>query len=69
LARWIEVTKLIEYMLDKGNVWFAPMEEIARHVKKCMDDGSYVPRVDHLPYYTEKVSVGPPAGSSHKAAE
>ena len=69
LARWLQVTKLIEYMLDKGNVWFAPMEEIARHVKKCIDDGSYAPRVDRLPYYTERVTVMPLAGSRHKAAE
>ena len=69
LARWLAVVKLIEYMLEKGDVWLAPMEEIARHVRKCMDDGSYTPRVDHLPYYTERVSAMPLAGPRGKAAE
>ena len=27
------------------------MEEIANHVQKCIDDGSWNPRIDKLPYY------------------
>jgi hypothetical protein len=46
---------MIEYMLKKGDVWFARMEDIAAHVRSCIDDGSYTPRVDELPYYTEPV--------------
>jgi peptidoglycan/xylan/chitin deacetylase (PgdA/CDA1 family) len=57
LARWKAVEKLIEYMLGRGGVWFAPLEEIAAHVRRCIDDGTYTPRVDHLPYYRERVSV------------
>ena len=57
LARWRKVVELIEYMQSKGDVWFARMEDIARHVRKCIDDGSYSPRVDKLPYYSGKVSV------------
>jgi peptidoglycan/xylan/chitin deacetylase (PgdA/CDA1 family) len=56
LARWIEVEKLVEYMLEKGDVWFARMEDIAAHVRASMDDGSYVPRIDQLPYYPEAVT-------------
>ncbi|MDH3473619.1 MAG: polysaccharide deacetylase [Rhodospirillales bacterium] len=69
LARWRQVEKLIEYMLDKGEVWFAPMEEIASHVRACIDDGSYKPRVDRLPYYDKRVSIMPPETSSRPAAE
>jgi len=58
LARWLEVEKLITYMREKGGVWFAPMEEIASHVRRCIMDGSYQPRVDRLPYYREQISVG-----------
>lgn len=58
LARWLEVEKLITYMREKGGVWFAPMEEIASHVRRCIKDGSYQPRVDRLPYYRERISVG-----------
>jgi hypothetical protein len=57
LARWKAVEQLIEHMLGKGGVWFAPLEEIAAHVRRCIDDGTYTPRVDHLPYYRQRVSV------------
>jgi len=57
LARWCEVDRLIQYMLDKGGVWFATMEEIADHVLACAKDGSYSPRVDAWPYYAEPVRV------------
>lgn len=51
LARCHRVSKMIEYMNEKGDVWFATLEEIALHVKKCIDDGNYIPREDTLPYY------------------
>jgi len=69
LARWLEVEKLIAHMREKGDVWFATMEEIARHVRRCIDDGSYRPRVDRLPYYRERVSVMPLAPGPRRAAE
>lgn len=62
LARWQHVENMIEYMLGKGGVWFARMEDIAAHVRTCIDDGSYTPRVDNLPYYTEPVYPIPVAG-------
>ena len=65
LARWAEVEKLIEYMLEKGGVWFARMEDIAAHVGRCIDDGSYQPRVDNLPFYARPVEVeGPSSGKA-----
>ena len=51
LARCRRVLQMIEYMQNKGSVWFATMEEIALHVQACIDDGSWTPRVDQLPYY------------------
>jgi peptidoglycan/xylan/chitin deacetylase (PgdA/CDA1 family) len=55
LARWRQVETMIEYMMGKGGVWFAPLEDIAAHVRSCIDDGSYTPRIDTLPYYTKPV--------------
>jgi len=69
LARWRRVEKLIEHMQDKGRVWFAPMEEIACHVRQCIEDGSWTPRVDRLPYYAERVSVMPLDRRPRRAAE
>lgn len=51
LARWLRVEKMIEAMLKRGGVWFAPLEEIAAHVKKVTAAGTYQPRVDNLPYF------------------
>ena len=51
LARWVEVVKLLEYIREKGSVWFARMDEIAQHVKDRIADGRYSPRVDELPFY------------------
>mgnify|MGYP006139841673 CR=1 FL=1 len=50
LSRWMEVEKLIEYMIDKGGVWFARMDEIAAHVRNVTEEG-HVPRDVRLPLY------------------
>ena len=46
---------MIEYMQGTGDVWFTTMEEIATHVQTCIDNGSWKPRVDQLPYYDEPI--------------
>lgn len=33
LARWREMEKRIEAILERGDVWFAPLEQIARHAR------------------------------------
>ena len=38
-------------MHDKGQVWFATLEEIAAHIRSLIDTGAWTPRVDRLPYY------------------
>ena len=51
LARAAAIKKLIEYMHEKGDVWFAPLEDIAQHVQGLRERGEWQPRVDRLPYY------------------
>ncbi len=46
----MEVEKLIEYMFDKGGVWFARMDEIAAHVR-MVTEGGHAPRDVRLPLY------------------
>ena len=53
LSRWLGVEKMIDEMLATGDVWFASMEEIARHIQTLRQAGEYDARVDTLPYYTE----------------
>jgi peptidoglycan-N-acetylglucosamine deacetylase len=51
-SRWDAAVGMIEYMRDKGEVWFARLDEIAAHARRCLDDGSWTPRVDRLPFFT-----------------
>lgn len=53
LARWRQVEQWLEHTLKTKSVWFAPLEEIIAHVKQVSDNGSYTPRIENLPYYTE----------------
>jgi peptidoglycan-N-acetylglucosamine deacetylase len=45
------MARLIESMHRKGQVWFAPLEEIAAHAQRVMAEGTWTPRIDRLPYY------------------
>ena len=49
LARADRMVTMIEQMLERGDVWFATMEEIATHVRACIADGSYEPAVEDFP--------------------
>jgi peptidoglycan/xylan/chitin deacetylase (PgdA/CDA1 family) len=50
-ARLLRWARLLESALQRGDVWFARLDEIARHVRASVDDGSYPARVVSLPYY------------------
>ncbi|MFC5175603.1 polysaccharide deacetylase family protein [Nocardioides taihuensis] len=52
LARLARVEKLIEYMMQKGQVWFATLDEISAYTRKLIDDGSWTPNSEQLPQYT-----------------
>lgn len=51
LARLMAVDEMIQYMKAKGDVWFAPLCEIARYVQQQVDQGGYTPRRDPLPFH------------------
>ncbi|MGB7244014.1 MAG: polysaccharide deacetylase [Sulfitobacter sp.] len=60
LSRWIVVREFLEQVLSRGDVWFAPMEEIAAHVNKVVENGSWTPRIDTVPFYDAPVRVQKP---------
>ena len=60
LARWHVVHRFIEQALTRGDVWFAPMEEIAAHVQRVVASGAWAPRIDRLPYYRGPVTIKAP---------
>jgi peptidoglycan/xylan/chitin deacetylase (PgdA/CDA1 family) len=51
LSRLMHIDKMIQYMVDKGDVWFAPMHEIAKHVASVTADGSFTPYEESIPFY------------------
>ena len=57
LARWHHWHRFLQTMLACGDVWFAPMEEIAAHVQRLVTSGTWQPRIDRLPYYDAPVRV------------
>jgi hypothetical protein len=54
-SRCDAMIRLIEYMISKGQIWFARLDEIAAHAKKCAADGLWKPRVDQLPFYESPI--------------
>ena len=55
LSRWEVVAGFLEAVLARGDVWFAPMEEIAQHVQSVSDSGVYTPRRVAMPQYSAPV--------------
>ena len=68
LARCLAIAKLIESMHAKGKVWFATLEDIAAHVQRSIEDGTWTPRIDRLPYYDgpiPELGVATPASARY----
>ncbi len=55
LARWHVFAAFLETIVARGDVWFAPMEEIAAHVQGLVAAGRYAPRVEKLPQYDRPI--------------
>lgn len=51
VSRMEAIADLIEYMQDKGGVWFATLGEIAAYIDGLVKTGAWSPRVDVLPQY------------------
>lgn len=55
LARWRVFAEFLEKVVAQGDVWFAPMEEIARHARAEIHAGRYTPRTELIPQYTAPI--------------
>jgi peptidoglycan-N-acetylglucosamine deacetylase len=51
LARCDRIAKMIAEMTKRGGVWFATMEEVARHIQRCRENQTYDPSVEIMPTY------------------
>ena len=52
LARWRQVERWLEEVLESRDVWFATLGEIAQHVRQVAASDNNAIRCDTLPYYT-----------------
>lgn len=57
LARWMQFEAWLETVMTRADVWFAPLEDIARHVQAEHRAGRGI-RVERLPYYTRPQHLG-----------
>lgn len=57
LARWTQLESWLDGIMAKDGVWFAPLEEIARHVQAEHRAGRGI-RIEKLPYYTRPQHLG-----------
>ncbi len=57
LSRWEIVAAFLESACERGDVWFAPMEEIAGHIETVTRNGTYVPRRVAMPQYAAPVKA------------
>lgn len=55
LARWHVFHEFLEKIVAQGDVWFAPMEEIAAYARKEIDAKSFTPMVELLPQYEKPI--------------
>ena len=55
LARLHAIVEFVEYMRNRGNVWFACLDEVCDHVQSAMREGAWQPRVEKIPPYLTPV--------------
>jgi peptidoglycan-N-acetylglucosamine deacetylase len=65
LARWDAMAQFLEKLQARGDVWFAPMEDIAAHVSQLVASGAWTPMRDTVPQYAGPVFVGGARPSRH----
>jgi hypothetical protein len=54
----------VERILGRGDVWVAPLEEIARYLTRSIDQGEFVPRHVRWPFYSGPVAEAGEVGST-----
>ena len=64
IARLDSIATIIEDMQDKGEVWFATLEEVATHTRQLIDNGSYAPRMHTLPIKDGRIPDIPVPGAA-----
>ncbi|MSP67883.1 MAG: polysaccharide deacetylase [Alphaproteobacteria bacterium] len=56
LSRLDAMVELMEYMVAKGGVWFARLDQISDHVRALVAAGTWQPRRERLPLYQSPIA-------------
>ena len=64
VSRLASVEIMIQEMMERGEVWFATLEQIAIHVLAEIDAGNYTPRVTTMPIKDGRIPDIPTVGPS-----
>lgn len=57
LSRVNAMLEMIERMQEKGDVWFATLEEIAKHTSELVQSGKWSARTDRLPFCNSPINA------------
>ena len=57
LSRVNAMLEMIERMQEKGDVWFATLEEIAKHTLEVVQSGKWSARTDRLPFCNSPINA------------
>jgi hypothetical protein len=63
LARWSLFADFLEEVVSRGDVWFAPLRDIAAVVQTAVDQGQFNPQVERLPQYSRPIGRVLPRGA------
>jgi peptidoglycan/xylan/chitin deacetylase (PgdA/CDA1 family) len=55
LARWHIFADFLRGVVSQGDVWFAPMEEIAAHTRSEIAAGRFIPKTELIPQFENPV--------------
>ena len=50
-ARLNAIVELISYMRERGDVWFARLDQVCEHVRKLSASNTWEPTIEQLPYH------------------
>ena len=52
---------MLREMMERGEVWFATLEQIAIHMRTQIDEGNYEPRIQTMPIKDGRIADIPSA--------
>jgi len=61
VSRLASIEIMVQEMMERGDVWFATLEQIAIHMRTQIDEGNYDPRIQTMPIKDGRIADIPSA--------